>query len=153
MHDPQPSAELFQVFDRMLLLRKGGQTVYFGDIGTNSETLIRYFERNGARTCDPKENPAEYMLDVISAGATAAATQDWHAVWHGSPERAAVQEEIERVHKQGRTRGAVAATLRSEFATGWMFQMRELLQCLAVSYWRNPTYIMAKIVLSTFGGP
>ena len=53
----QPSAELFQVFDRLLLLRKGGQTVYFGDIGTRSSTLIEYFERNGARKCDDAENP------------------------------------------------------------------------------------------------
>ncbi|KAG6330183.1 hypothetical protein ID866_8906, partial [Astraeus odoratus] len=29
----QPSGELFQMFDRLLLLRKGGQTVYFGDLG------------------------------------------------------------------------------------------------------------------------
>lgn len=53
----QPSAELFQVFDRLLLLRKGGQTVYFGDIGRNSATLIQYFERNGAAPCGPEENP------------------------------------------------------------------------------------------------
>jgi hypothetical protein len=53
----QPSAELFQVFDRMLLLQKGGQTVYFGDLGRNSTTLINYFERNGARVCAADENP------------------------------------------------------------------------------------------------
>ena len=53
----QPSAELFQVFDRLLLLKKGGQTVYFGDIGPNSQTLISYFERNGAAKCGPLENP------------------------------------------------------------------------------------------------
>jgi ATP-binding cassette subfamily G (WHITE) protein 2 (SNQ2) len=29
----QPSAELFQQFDRLLLLKKGGQTVYFGNLG------------------------------------------------------------------------------------------------------------------------
>jgi ATP-binding cassette subfamily G (WHITE) protein 2 (SNQ2) len=29
----QPSAELFQQFDRLVLLKKGGQTVYFGDMG------------------------------------------------------------------------------------------------------------------------
>ena len=56
----QPSAELFQVFDRLLLLRKGGQTVYFGDIGHNSTTLISYFERNGAPKCGQNENP--YVL-------------------------------------------------------------------------------------------
>ena len=53
----QPSAELFQMFDRLLLLRKGGQTVYFGDIGPNALTLINYFERNGARKCGDEENP------------------------------------------------------------------------------------------------
>ncbi|KAG6819856.1 hypothetical protein H0H93_007942, partial [Arthromyces matolae] len=53
----QPSAELFQVFDRMLLLRKGGQTVYFGDLGRNATTLINYFEKNGSRLCAPDENP------------------------------------------------------------------------------------------------
>ena len=53
----QPSAELFQVFDRLLLLRKGGETVYFGDLGHRSMTLLNYFERNGSRTCGPEENP------------------------------------------------------------------------------------------------
>ena len=53
----QPSAVLFQLFDRLLLLRPGGQTVYFGDIGENSSKLINYFERNGSAPCDPKENP------------------------------------------------------------------------------------------------
>ena len=41
----------------MLLLRKGGQTVYFGDIGANATKLISYFETNGARECLPHENP------------------------------------------------------------------------------------------------
>lgn len=36
----QPSATLFEEFDRLLLLRKGGQTVYFGDIGKNSATIL-----------------------------------------------------------------------------------------------------------------
>jgi len=41
----------------MLLLRKGGQTCYFGDIGPNATTLTDYFERNGARKCLDDENP------------------------------------------------------------------------------------------------
>ena len=53
----QPSAELFQVFDRLLLLRKGGQTVYFGDIGPNSTTLLRYFEDKGGYHCSDDANP------------------------------------------------------------------------------------------------
>jgi ATP-binding cassette subfamily G (WHITE) protein 2 (PDR) len=52
----QPSAILFQQFDRLLFLAKGGRTVYFGDIGTDSKTLLDYFEKNGARSCDSAEN-------------------------------------------------------------------------------------------------
>lgn len=53
----QPSAELFEVFDKLLLLRKGGQTVYFGDLGLQSSSVISYFERNGSRRCEDDENP------------------------------------------------------------------------------------------------
>lgn len=55
----QPSALLFQQFDRLLLLAKGGKTVYFGDIGENSRTLLDYFESNGARHCDGSENVSQ----------------------------------------------------------------------------------------------
>ncbi|OBZ76087.1 Brefeldin A resistance protein [Grifola frondosa] len=74
----QPSAELFQVFDRLLLLRKGGQTVYFGDIGERSSTLISYFERNGARKCSDTENPAEQRPAVKATLHGEFATSWWY---------------------------------------------------------------------------
>jgi hypothetical protein len=49
--------QCLKVFDRLLLLRKGGETVYFGDLGRNATTLIDYFEGNGSRKCHPTENP------------------------------------------------------------------------------------------------
>jgi len=52
----QPSALLFQEFDRLLFLARGGRTVYFGDIGRDSRTLLDYFENNGARACGSSEN-------------------------------------------------------------------------------------------------
>lgn len=64
----QPSAILFQEFDQLLFLARGGKTVYFGPIGTNSRTLLDYFETHGARKCEDEENPAEYMLDVVNSG-------------------------------------------------------------------------------------
>ncbi|KAF8069197.1 pleiotropic drug resistance ABC transporter [Lyophyllum atratum] len=148
----QPSAELFQVFDRLLLLRKGGQMVYFGDLGHNATAVINYFERNGSRHCEPDENPAEFMLDVIGAGATATSEQDWHAIWKKSPEAAKTQQELEAIHREGRSRPPVRATIRSEFATPWYHQLKELLFRDSRAHWRNPTYLMAKVVLNIFGG-
>lgn len=61
----QPSAMLFQRFDHLLFLAKGGRTVYFGEIGERSSIMTSYFERNGAPTCPAEANPAEWMLEVI----------------------------------------------------------------------------------------
>ena len=44
----QPNALIFQTFDRLLLLQRGGECVYFGPIGEDSHVLSSYLERNGA---------------------------------------------------------------------------------------------------------
>lgn len=54
----QPNAALFENFDRLLLLQRGGQTVYFGDIGKDAVVLLDYLRRHGAH-CPPDANPAE----------------------------------------------------------------------------------------------
>ncbi|KAG5638577.1 hypothetical protein H0H81_011797 [Sphagnurus paluster] len=136
----------------LLLLRKGGQTVYFGDLGHNATKLIHYFEDNGARICEPFENPAEYMLDVIGAGATASSKQDWHSIWKSSPEAVHTQEELESIHTAGRNRPAVEATFQSEFATPWFNQFKELLFRGSRGHWRDPTYLVAKLILNIFAG-
>ncbi|KAJ7928748.1 hypothetical protein B0H13DRAFT_2181709 [Mycena leptocephala] len=148
----QPSAELFQMFDRLLLLRKGGQVVYFGDIGKNSTTLIHHFESNGSRACDPSENPAEFILDVIGAGATASSALDWEAIWRKSPESEKAREGLNRIHADGRARGAVKVTFTSKFATSWMEQATSLLKRSFRFYWRDPTYLVAKLVLNIVAG-
>ncbi|KAI0752733.1 pleiotropic drug resistance ABC transporter [Daedaleopsis nitida] len=144
----QPSAELFQVFDRLLLLRKGGQTVYFGDIGPRSTIMIDYFERNGARRCSDDENPAEYILEAIGAGATATTDIDWHAAWQNSSEAANVQEELERIHSEGRSKPPVQARLQNKYPTSWFYQLRLLFRRDAEAHWRDPVYLIAKIALN-----
>jgi ATP-binding cassette subfamily G (WHITE) protein 2 (SNQ2) len=148
----QPSAELFQVFDRLLLLRKGGQTVYFGDIGHNAIKIIRYFESNGSRPCAPDENPAEFMLDVIGAGATAVSAQNWFEIWQRSEEWAEVQREVDAIHEGGNNRPPVATSQHSEFATSWGYQTAELIRRSAQRHWRDPTYLFAKLILNVMGG-
>ncbi|KAI0076391.1 pleiotropic drug resistance ABC transporter [Panus rudis PR-1116 ss-1] len=148
----QPSAELFGIFDRLLLLRRGGQTVYFGDLGHQARTLINYFQRNGARECLPDENPAEYMLAVTGAGATARADIDWHEVWKKSPEAAQLQRELERIHADGRSRPPPNARYKSEFATSWCNQFALLLRREMEDHWRQPTYMISKLGLNIVSG-
>jgi len=95
---------------------------------------------------------AEYMLDVIGAGATAKSIIDWYSVWSNSPQSAALQTEIERIHREGRQKPAVETALHTEFATPWIHQTWELLKRDMQSHYRNPTYLMAKFTLSIFAG-
>ncbi|KAG6818504.1 hypothetical protein H0H93_004452 [Arthromyces matolae] len=136
----------------LLLLRRGGQTVYFGELGYNTTTLIRYFEKNGSRLCEPDENPAEFMLDVIGAGATASANTNWHKIWKDSHEFVEVQKELEMIHGEGQNHPPVTQTLHTEFATSWLHQTGELLARNSRAFWRDPTYISAKLALDIFAG-
>jgi ATP-binding cassette subfamily G (WHITE) protein 2 (SNQ2) len=148
----QPSAELFQVFDRLLLLRKGGKTCYFGDLGHRATTLISYFERNGGRECKPEENPAEYMLEVIGAGATATSSQDWHETWKHTDEARYVAREMEGILRPSYAPAAVQELVTTEFATSWFTQFKELTVRDLRAHWRNPEYMMAKIMLNIVAG-
>ncbi|KAI0298342.1 ABC-2 type transporter-domain-containing protein [Multifurca ochricompacta] len=148
----QPSAELFQEFDRLLLLRKGGQTVYFGDIGRNATTLISYFQKNGSNPCPPDANPAEYILDAIGAGATANTDADWHGIWKSSPEAKAVDEELDIILEGGRNRHAIDTEQHSEFSTSWLFQVKTLWERDIIRHWRDPTYLLAKLALNIVAG-
>ncbi|GME28651.1 ABC transporter-like protein [Neofusicoccum parvum] len=146
----QPSAILFQEFDRLLFLAKGGRTVYFGDIGTNSRTLLDYYERNGSRKCGDDENPAEFMLEIVGAGASGKATQDWHEVWKNSNEARAVQDELDRIHREKQNEPAagddeVGGT--DEFAMPFTQQLYHVTYRVFQQYWRMPGYIWAKMLL------
>lgn len=52
----QPSAMLFQLFDRPLFLAKGGRTVYFGDIGKNSKTMTSYLSAMAVSLALPRRS-------------------------------------------------------------------------------------------------
>jgi ATP-binding cassette subfamily G (WHITE) protein 2 (SNQ2) len=95
---------------------------------------------------------AEYMLEVIGAGATATTEFDWHTIWKKSQEIVLVEKEIENIHAEGRKKPAVVATIQSEFATSWFYQTWELIKRSYIAFWRNPTYLMAKLTLNIIGG-
>lgn len=150
----QPSAILFQQFDRLLFLAKGGKTVYFGNIGEDSRTLLDYFQQHGARTCDKEENPAEYILEIIS-NVTNNKGEDWHSVWKGSGECQAVETEIDRIHAEKLNETAAGeddASSHAEFAMPFLAQLRAVSYRVFQQYWRMPAYIFAKFMLGIVAG-
>jgi ABC-type multidrug transport system ATPase subunit len=151
----QPSAMLFQRFDRLLFLAKGGRTVYYGDIGESSSMLTSYFERNGAAPCPKEANPAEWMLEVIGAAPGSRAEIDWPEVWNSSPERAEVRMQLARMKAdlpnitRPSTSGSDHASYR-EFAASFLTQLYMCTQRVFSQYWHTPSYIYSKSALSIF---
>lgn len=92
------------------------------------------------------------MLDVIGAGATATSVQNWYDIWLAAPESKQLQQELDTIHNDGINRPAVTAELHSEFATSWPYQMWELFKRDAQAHWRDPSYIIAKLMLNAIGG-
>ncbi|CDK27585.1 unnamed protein product [Kuraishia capsulata CBS 1993] len=150
----QPSATLIEEFDRLLLLKKGGQTVYFGEIGKSSRKMLDYFESRGARLCEPQENPAEYILDVIGAGATANSVEDWHDKWITSPEFEKVTQEIQELIAETAKRPASITdeNLKNVFATSYLYQVKNVLWRTNIQLWRDTDYFLGRSSLVIIAG-
>ncbi|KAJ3158106.1 hypothetical protein HDU86_003058 [Geranomyces michiganensis] len=151
----QPSAILFEHFDRLLLLARGGKTVYFGPIGENSHTLLDYFERNGAPKCGD-QNPAEYILTSIGAGVSGGKSKtDWPEAWKHSKERAEVTAELKNVQASSAAlaesdKGAKEAP--REFATSLSYQLVQVYKRMNVTFFRANTYQFARFSNALFVG-
>ncbi|KAM5356834.1 hypothetical protein ACJ41O_003480 [Fusarium nematophilum] len=92
----QPSTTTYQLFDKLALLSMG-ETCYFGPVNEASA----YFSRIGY-PIPPATNPAEFFLDLINIdldknGDVKERTQHIIQTWKTTPERRALDEDIERV--------------------------------------------------------
>ncbi|ORZ27232.1 ABC-2 type transporter-domain-containing protein [Lobosporangium transversale] len=148
----QPSAQLFEFFDDILLLAKGGRTVYFGEIGQDSSSIINYFEKNGAPRCTEDANPAEYILDVINLRSS----MDWPVLWDRSPEKQKLLGDIQAIRQALESNGPnIADTNPSqerEYAASMGTQFKYVFKRMAKTYWRLPEYNLARLeMMAVFG--
>ncbi|CAI0540637.1 unnamed protein product [Linum tenue] len=64
----QPSIDIFEAFDELLLMKRGGRVIYGGKLGLHSRILIDYFQGiNGVPPIRDGYNPATWMLEVTTA--------------------------------------------------------------------------------------
>ncbi|KAF5572372.1 ATPase, partial [Fusarium pseudocircinatum] len=140
----QPSAQLFSQFDTLLLLAKGGKTVYFGDIGEHGNTVTGYFGRYGA-PCPEHVNPAEHMIDVVSGHLSQG--KDWNQVWLSSPEHDAVEKELDSIISEAASKPPATTDDGHEFATSLWEQTKLVTHRMNIALYRNTDYINNKFAL------
>jgi len=143
----QPSSELFQCFDRLLLLKRGGQIVYQGPLGKNSKTMIEYFEQRCDEECPDDANPAEFMLTCIGAGAGQTSKINWHDHWKKSDEARTLSKEIDKFHTDLHDKATAADESHEsdkQYAASRMTQFKLVYKRMLVDYWRDSTYLMSR---------
>ncbi|KDO27884.1 hypothetical protein SPRG_07156 [Saprolegnia parasitica CBS 223.65] len=136
----QPSAEVFEMFDSLLLLKRGGETVFFGDLGAKAVHLINYFASlPGTPPIAVSMNPAAWMLDVIGAGVEARSQAlDFVKAFASSAERQALMDGL-AVYAAPHPE-LEALTFGSKRAAAFNTQLSLLLQRFVHLHWRTPSY-------------
>jgi ATP-binding cassette subfamily G (WHITE) protein 2 (SNQ2) len=146
----QPSSQLFAQFDNLLLLAKGGNTAYFGEIGMNASVIREYFGKHGA-ACPEGKNPAEHMIDVISD-----TTKNWNEIWLNSPERGAMLEELDGLQDPSQHTPKQNVDESLEFAMPLWDQIKIVSSRANRSMYRNVEYLNNKfafhIIVGLFTG-
>ncbi|KAJ7610902.1 ABC-2 type transporter-domain-containing protein [Roridomyces roridus] len=146
----QPSALLFESFDRLLLLERGGETVYFGPIGQDSQEIRNYFAKGGA-VCPSNVNPAEYMLEAIGAGVTPrVGDRDWKDIWLDSAECQKLRDDIAAFKAAALALPDDSNKKMSTYATSFSTQLRLVTERNFVALWRSPDYLFTRFFVCTF---
>ncbi|KAL7685084.1 putative pleiotropic drug resistance protein PDR/CDR [Plasmopara halstedii] len=151
----QPSTEVFLVFDSLLLLKRGGETVFFGNLGTNCQHLIDYFSSiPGSPELLKGYNPATWMLECIGAGVGKNSSNDVDFVeyFNQSKEKQAL---VANMNVEGVTSPSSQTkelTFDRKRASSSMTQAKFLLIRFVRMYWRTPTYNITRMIIALMLG-
>ncbi|ETO69110.1 hypothetical protein F444_14224, partial [Phytophthora nicotianae P1976] len=151
----QPSTEVFMLFDKLLLLKRGGQTVYFGDLGKRAQTMVDYFEAiPGVTPLREGYNPATWMLECIGAGVSHMHDNpvDFVEVFNSSEMK---QEMDAHLASEGVTVPVPGSTelvfAKKRAANSWT-QMTALVERFMNLYWRTPSYNLTRFAIAPLLG-
>ncbi|XP_043724451.1 pleiotropic drug resistance protein 3-like [Telopea speciosissima] len=143
----QPSIDIFEAFDELILLKSGGRLIYAGPLGQNSCKVIEYFEAiPGVPKIKYNYNPATWMLEVSSISAEAELGVDFAQIYK---ESTFCQQNKERV-KQLSTppTGSKDLHFSTRYSRNCWGQFRACLWKQNLSYWRSPDYNVVRFIIT-----
>ncbi|KAJ3692072.1 hypothetical protein LUZ60_012422 [Juncus effusus] len=145
----QPSIDIFEAFDELLLLKRGGQVIYSGQLGRFSHKMIHYFEQiPGVPKIKDKYNPATWMLEVSSIAAEVRLGIDFAEYYKSSELYRQNKEMVEELKKP--EPGSKDLYFPSEYAQNTYGQFRACLWKQWWTYWRSPDYNLVRFFFTLF---
>jgi len=144
----QPSIDIFESFDELFLMKRGGEEIYVGPLGRHSCELIRYFEAiEGVSSIKDGYNPSTWMLEVTSTMQEQITGVNFSEVYKSS-----------ELYRRNRTlikelstppEGSTDLSFPTEYSQTFLTQCFACLWKQSMSYWRNPPYTAVKYFYTT----
>ncbi|XP_022979248.1 ABC transporter G family member 35-like [Cucurbita maxima] len=139
----QPSIDIFEAFDELLLMKRGGQVIYFGPLGLNSHKIIEYFESiPGVPKIKEKYNPATWMLEVSSVAAEVRLGMDFAEHYKSSPLYKRNKELVTDLSTP--PPGAKDLYFETQYSQSTWGQLKCCLWKQWWTYWRSPDYNLVR---------
>mmetsp|Transcript_3324 Transcript_3324/g.5465 ORF Transcript_3324/g.5465 Transcript_3324/m.5465 type:complete len:1454 (+) Transcript_3324:67-4428(+) len=140
----QPSAAVFEMFDDLILLKKGGNVVFFGELGTESNKLVSYFEERGATPIAKQENPAAWVLRAYAGEHSSSV--DWAELYKSSDQAAKIETQIVSCRESSDSSNKISFS--STYSTPIKERMRLMCARMLTIYRRSAPYNMTRMVIS-----
>ncbi|KAL7114121.1 hypothetical protein ACP275_04G100100 [Erythranthe tilingii] len=139
----QPSIDIFEAFDELLLLKRGGQVIYAGPLGRHSNKIIEYFEAiSGVPRIKEKYNPATWMLESTSVATEARLEIDFAEYYKST---ALFQRNEALVEELSKTvPGAKDLYFNTQYSESEWGQFKACLWKQWWTYWRSPDYNLVR---------
>ncbi|KAH7442213.1 hypothetical protein KP509_03G077000 [Ceratopteris richardii] len=143
----QPGIDIFEAFDELLLLKRGGHVIYAGPLGVQSRNVIEYFEAiPGVPRIKKGQNPATWMLEVTSASMEAQLNIDFALVYQNSDLNRQNRRRVEDLSQPDpNSKDLEFATVYSQSCMG---QIKCCLWKQHLTYWRSPDYNCTRFFFS-----
>ncbi|KAL2239345.1 pleiotropic drug resistance protein 2 [Sesamum indicum] len=135
----QPSIDIFEAFDELLLMKRGGQVIYAGPLGDRSHKLVEYFEAvPGVAKIKEGYNPATWMLEVSSSAAEAQLDVDFADIYANSSLYQRNQQLIKELSTP--VPGSQDLYFPTQYSQSFLTQCKACFWKQHWSYWRNSQY-------------
>ncbi|KAK9727139.1 hypothetical protein RND81_05G260600 [Saponaria officinalis] len=144
----QPSIDIFEAFDELLLMKRGGRVIYGGKLGVHSQTMIKYFQGiNGVPSIPEGYNPATWMLEVTTPGIEASIGDDFANIYTNSNQFREVEASIEQMSIP--PPGSKPLQFDTKHSQDFLSQFQLCLMKQRLVYWRSPQYNAVRFFLAT----
>ncbi|CAM6028215.1 unnamed protein product [Sphagnum balticum] len=143
----QPSIDIFEAFDELLLLKRGGRVIYCGPLGQRSHKLVEYFEAiPGISKIKEGYNPATWMLEASSVPVENRLGVDFAELFEQSSLYRHNKELVKELSEP--VPGSMDLSFPSEYSQPFFQQLKCTLWKQHLTYWRSPHYNLVRVVFT-----